>query len=134
MSYQIRVTNGVISEVLLSAMGEQERLDATEVSARKDTMTITVLDAKGAAVAYAIFGHDDGDMIAVYLARSFIPVFGPMMMKQFFGVADVLGKPLRMHVANLRDIQVKARMFGANVAFEGVDADGIMQGVFSNVE
>lgn len=117
---------------LVAQLDATEAQNAGEVAARADTVTITILDANGAVIGYAVFGLDHGDMLAVYYARSMVKVFGPMMMKQFFGVAEVMGKPLRVHVDSIRDIKAKARMFGATVALEGEDGDGIMQGIFSH--
>lgn len=134
MSYQIRVTQKPLSGAVLGAVKGAERDGALEVSQRADTLTITVQDAKGGAVGYAVFGMDEANMLAVYYARSFVPIFGPLMMREFFGVAEVAGVPLRVHLHKLRELQSKAKLFGANMAVEAVDADGILQGVFANVQ
>ena len=133
MSYKITASQAVLGDEFLAHLSTEEAEGAAEVSARPDTISISVVDGKGGPVGYVVFGPDGGDMLAVYYARAFVPGFGAMMMRQFIGVAKVTGKPLRMHVSGMRDIQAKARMFGVNVAYEGADSDGIMQGVFSNV-
>ncbi|KPU84693.1 hypothetical protein JI58_02230 [Marinosulfonomonas sp. PRT-SC04] len=131
MSFKIRVTQNPLDAAFQSHLSDEEWAGALEVSERQDTFVLTVLSAKADPIGYAIFGLDDGDMVAVYYARSFVKGFGPLMMKQFFGVGQILGKPLRMHVSSLRDIQVKAKMFGAEFSTDAVDGDGILQGVFS---
>jgi hypothetical protein len=96
-------------------------------------VSIWVKDKKGKLVGYIVFGWDQGDMVSVYYARALIGGLGPLMMKQFFGVTQVLGAPMRVHAESLREVKAKARMFGANFAQVGEDADGIMMGVFDRV-
>lgn len=131
MSYQIRMTQGQLPADFISQLSPEEGQGVNEVSSRPDTVSMLVTGDGNAAVGYAVFGRDEGDMIAVYYARAFVPMFGPMMMKKFFGVAQIMGQPLRMHAQSLRDIQIKARIFGADFATDAVDSDGILQGVFS---
>jgi hypothetical protein len=134
MSYQIRVTQAPLCPDFAALCQCPHIETAMEVSQLENTMSLTVQDQNGAPVGLSVFGMDKGEMLTLYYAKSFIPVLGPLMMKQFFGVSEVLGVPLRVHAQSVRDIQVKARIFGASVALEGVDKEGIMQGVFSNAE
>ena len=130
--YKIRVTFTELNYDFLSNLDSEEAKGAREVSCRSDTASIIVTDANNQPVAYAVFGKDKGGMIAVYYMRSFVKGLGHVLMRNFFGVSHVLGKPLRMHVQNLKDIAIKARMFGAEFATDGVDQDGILQGIFSS--
>lgn len=131
MISKIRISETQLPDHFLQAMEQDEADGAWTMSTRTDTLTLTVEGADGSPIGYAVFGVDQGDMVAIYFARSFVPMFGAMMMKQFFGVAQVMGKPLRMHINSLRDLKVRARMFGADVALEGVDADGLLHGIFA---
>jgi hypothetical protein len=134
MSYKINVSLEVLPDEILSTLEPVEAEGAAEVSTRKDTTSIWVTDIKGKVICYFVFGWDKGDMVAVYYARAMVPVLGPMMMKQFFGVTQVLGVPMRVHADSIREIKAKARMFGATFAAAGKDSDGILQGIFSDVE
>lgn len=128
--FKIRITQNPLGPEILAALDADEAAGALAVSERDDTLSLTVLGAGGAPMGYCVFGRDAGDMIAIYYTRALVPGLGAAMMKQLFGVAQVLGTPLRVHVDSVRGIATRARMFGAKVATEGVDADGIMQGIF----
>lgn len=130
MSFKISLSQSAIDPDFLQHLDEEEGIKAARVSEREDTFTLIVKDASGAPLGYSIFGRDKGNMIVLYFARSFGKVFGPMMMKQFFGVSQVLGTPLRVHASSLKAIKAQARMFGADVAMEGLDADGVLMGIF----
>ncbi len=131
--YDIQVSAMRLPMDVLSALEVEEAKGAAKVSDRKDTVSIWVKDKKGKLVGYIVFGWDQGDMVSVYYARALIGGLGPLMMKQFFGVTQVLGAPMRVHAESLREVKAKARMFGANFAQVGEDADGIMMGVFDRV-
>lgn len=128
---RIRCTQSPIDNEILAVLDHEEAQGVSEVSARNDTLSLIVEKADGSLIGYAVFGRDEGNMVAVYYARSLVAGFGPMMMRQFFGVSQILGVPLRMHAQSIRDIAIKARMFGVDFAAEGVDVDGILQGVWS---
>ncbi len=131
--YDIQVSAMRLPMDVLSALSVEEAKGAAKVSDRKDTVSIWVKDKKGKLVGYIVFGWDQGDMVSVYYARALIGGLGPLMMKQLFGVTQVLGAPMRVHAESLREVKAKARMFGANFAQVGEDADGIMMGVFDRV-
>ncbi|MEM7243384.1 MAG: hypothetical protein AAF429_14480 [Pseudomonadota bacterium] len=132
MSFRIRITFGKMPEHFEQKLTMDEEAGAAEVAARPDTFSIMVEDSQSRPVGYAIMGADKGGMIAIYYARSFEKMLGAQLIKNIFGASQILGKPMRMHASSLRDIQVKARMFGADFAFDGVDSDGILQGIFAN--
>lgn len=131
---KVAATRTVMPHSVVAGFSEQEAQGALEVSARPDTSTVWVMDDSGKTMAYVIFGLDKGGMVTVYYARSTVKALGPMLMKQFFGVSEVLGVPMRMHAQSIRDIHVKARMFGANFCTDGVDSEGVLQGIFGHVE
>ncbi len=123
---QARLTDQPIAPELLAQLDAPEAAGAGEVSARADTMSIIATDG-GKLIGYAVIGRDAGGIVAVYYARALVPVLGPMVMKQFFGAAAILGDPVRVHTERL---EAMARAFGANVVIDGIDADGVPVGVF----
>ena len=131
--FKLHLISGPLPDQVADLLADDERDGALEVSSRADTNTIWAESADGKPVMYAVFGLDKGDMVAVYYARSFVIGMGPMMMKQFFGASKILGVPMRVHAQDIRDIAIKARVFGAKFSQPAVDADGILMGVFSDV-
>jgi len=63
----------------------------------------------------------------IYAARTFGGMMAEMALKAFFGAAQVLGKPLRVHTDKLHAF---ARIIGAEKYMAEIDADGKPQGVF----
>lgn len=100
------------------------------VGARDDTFCLTVSNPEnGDLLAYAIVGPDDGGMVTIYAARSWLTGLGAMAIKSLFGASHIMGQPLRVHTERLRTY---ARMLGADNALEAIDGDGLPMGVFFN--
>lgn len=125
---KVRITVKPMEAEQLAQIEDKKESDlVAEVSARDNTYTITICEGDKLQ-GYAVFGSDAGGLTAVYAARSFVPVLGPMMMKTFLGVAQVTGAPIRVHTEKLKAM---ARTMGAKFAVAAVDADGIEHGVFA---
>lgn len=125
---KVRVTAKAMDAVnIAQILDASENALVSEVSARDGTFTITVNNGEK-LLGYAVCGKDQGDVLAVYAARSFVPVLGPQIMKSFLGAAQVSSTPIRVHTDKVRAM---ARAMGAGVALEGIDADGIPHGVFA---
>lgn len=127
MSMKARLISTALPPEILAQLEAKEAEGAAAVSARSDTFSIIAQDGEK-LLGYAVFGKDEGGIVAVYYARSCVPIFGPMIMKQLFGAASILGVPVRVHTEK---VGAMARVMGAKVAIEAVDADGIPQGVFA---
>lgn len=124
---KVRITANPMDAVNIAQISDTKERDlVAEVSAREGTFTITVCNGEK-LLGYAVCGKDQGDVLAVYAARSFVPVLGPKIMKSFLGAAQVSGTPIRVHTEK---VQAMARAMGAGVAMEGIDAEGIPHGVF----
>ena len=128
MSMIARLIDKQLPPEVLAVLDPDEASGAAEVSARADTYSVYVQNGAD-LIGYAVFGKDEGGIVAVYYARALVPVFGPMMMKQIFGAAAILGDPIRVHTEK---VAAMARVMGAKVAIEATDVDGMPMGVFSD--
>ena len=99
-----------------------------KVGARSDTATISIEDTDaGTLMAYAVIGRDEGGMVTIYAARSWLTGLGAVAIKGLFGASKVMGAPMRVHTERL---QAYARILGADIALDAFDADGLSMGVF----
>lgn len=112
---------------VLALLDAKELELVAELSARDDTMSLTISDEKG-VIGYAVFGIDNDNMVTVYAARSMNSFIAKAAMIGVFGAAQVMGMPLRVHTEKLRGM---ARMMGAEQAFKCLDLDGVPMGVFN---
>ena len=122
-------TAGPMPAVFLMALDVEEAAHVLEVSSRGDTVTICIEDAdKDMLIGYAVIGSDDNGMFTIYAARTMLGKLAEMALRAFFGVAQIAGKPLRVHAEKMQGF---ARMMGATDCFETVDTDGVKMGVFN---
>lgn len=106
----------------------EELARCIEVGTRADTATLLVENVDtGELAAYAVIGRDEGGMVTIYAARSWLTGLGAMALKGLFGAAQVINAPLRVHTDKLRTY---ARAIGADTALDAIDADGVPMGVF----
>ncbi len=127
---KIRLTGAALPAEILDILDESEAAGAREGSAREDTFAIYAIGEKG-PIFYAVLGKDKGGIVSAYYVRSFVAGIGPMIAKQLFGAARVTGQPIRVHADTLARAQALARVAGAQLVAEGVDAEGVGVGVFA---
>ena len=127
MSVIVRLIDRALPADVLAHLDDDEASGAREVSARSDTYSVFAMQGEK-LLGYAVFGKDKGGLLSVYYARSLVPGLGPVMMRQFFGVAKIAGTPIRVHSEK---VSAMARAFGAQIAIEATDADGVPVGVFA---
>lgn len=123
------ILDGHISQALAARLAPDEAAVVCELSARDDTKTLLVSEGEK-VVGYAVFGFDLDDMIVVYAARSLNHFVTSCAMKAFFGCAQILGTPLRVHADKLRGNPM-ARMMGADKWIKCKDTDGVDMAVFN---
>lgn len=121
------LVNGQLDAAFLARLEPTEAATVAELSARDDTKSLLVADGEK-VVAYAVFGFDDQEIITVFAARAMNHFLAKCAMQAFFGAAQVLGTPLRVHTEKLRAM---ARMMGAESALATFDCDGVPMGVFN---
>lgn len=97
-----------------------------ELSGREDTISLLVTDSEK-MVGYAVFGFDVDDIITVYAARSVNHFLTKCAMRAYFGAAQVLGVPVRVHTEKVRQM---ARMMGATDFLAALDGDKVPMGIF----
>ena len=88
----VKLSQKQIPPEFLAHMAPEEAEGAGEVSERDDTWSIIMSTKDGKPLGYVVFGLDTGENVAVYYARSFVPVLGQAIMRQFLGVAQVMGE------------------------------------------
>jgi len=130
--YTLRMSPCVVDKMYLDGLDETLVQNAVAASERPDTLTVCLAKA-AEPVACVVIGKDTADMVAVYFAKAYVGGIGPLMMKQLFGAAQVVGAPIRVHVRSVERLRAYAKMVGANVALEGRDAEGVLQGIFAHV-
>lgn len=123
------IINGQIGAALADRLEAQEAAIVCELSARDDTQTMLAMEGEK-VVGYAVFGYDAHGMICIYAARSINHFVTACAMKAFFGVAQILGTPLRVHADDLRGNPM-ARMMGADKWISGHDSDGVKMAIFN---
>lgn len=123
------IIHGPIDGALVERLAADEAALVAELSARDDTKTLLVSEGPK-VVGYAVFGLDVDDMIVVYAARSLNHFLTTCAMKAFFGCAQVLGTPLRVHAEKLRGNPM-AKMMGADSWISTLDTDGVKMAVFN---
>lgn len=130
--YSCQTTNKPASPDLLALLADDEAAAVLETSSRDNTVLLTVMNSEQ-VVGYAVFGKDQGGMLAIYCARSMVAGIGGMAMKALFGASKIMGTPLRVHADDFEAMKAKAKLFGADMSKieEHIDADGILQGVFN---
>ncbi len=99
----------------------------SEVSGRDDTLTLWGENANGKLLGAVVFGRDDLDGIRIYYARSMVAGIGPLMFRQLFGVAQVLGKPVAIHGERFAALR---RVLGTVKGRIETDGDGVDMGLF----
>lgn len=120
--------SGTMPIEYLQTLDDIEQQHVADVSARSDTSTVIIVDLDtDKLAAYAVYGIDEGDMFVIYAAHCFMKGIAAVALKSFFGGAQILGKPLRVHTETVAGY---ARAMGAPNFFETVDGDGVNQGVF----
>lgn len=117
-----------LSAELLAGLAEAEAEHVRNVGDRDDTAALIVTEGQGGKLlAYAILGMDEGGMVVIYAANTFLTGLGKMALQALLGASEVLGAPLRVHSEK---VQAMARAMGASEALETLDAEGIPMGVF----
>lgn len=117
-----------LSADLLAGLAEAEAAHVRDVGDRDDTAALIVTEGQGGKLlAYAILGMDDGGMVVIYAANTFMNALTKISLKALLGASEVLGAPLRVHSDRVKGM---ARAMGASEALETLDAEGIPMGVF----
>ena len=126
---KVTVTKSPLPADLAAQLPADEAAQVAELGARSDCLTLAYVDA-GKLAGYAIFGHDEGGFVVIYMARSMAQGLAAVALKAVFGAAQVMGKPLRVHTEKVRAM---ARMMGADLTAVLKDSDGIPMGAFHGV-
>lgn len=127
---KIRLIDSVLPPEILSAIPADEATGAGEVLARPGNYAI-VGSQGDKPLFYAVLGVDDAGNASAYYVRTFVPGFGPMLARQFFGAAKVCGVPIRVHSDTLDRAKAMAKAAGAELVSEALDGDGVPLGIFA---
>lgn len=125
---RVVLTRDAMPAEYLEGLDADEKAHIIETGEFENTSTIYVVDLdKNSLFAYAVIGPDDVGMFMIYAARTMGGLMAEIALRSFFGVAQVLGKPLRVHTDKMKAF---ARVIGATDFEAMVDGDGLPQGVF----
>lgn len=127
---KFEMISGQMAPAFLNALNANDPSEAALVamlSARDDTMSIIVMDTDNKLAGYAVFGFDRDDMLTIYAARSINHFMTKVAMKAYFGAAQILGVPVRVHTEKVREM---AKMMGATDFIAALDGDKLPMGVF----
>lgn len=123
---RLALHKGPMPAELAAQLPADEAAACAELAERGD-MTLTVTEEDGQLAGYAVFGMDQGDLLAVYKARAIRGFVTRAAMMGLFGAAQIAGTALRVHTDK---VEAMARMMGAKVSFRARDGDGLPMGVF----
>jgi cytochrome c biogenesis factor len=129
MSIKIGLAKSKLPDVVLSAIPAEEAAGASDVLARDGNTAIVGMQGDS-PLFYAVLGVDEIGAVSAYYVRTFVPVMGPMLAKQFFGAAQVSGRPIRVHSDTMKRAMAMARAAGADLAGMATDGDGVPLGIF----